>query len=896
MKRLVVVESPTKARTIRRFLPKDYRVEASMGHVRDLPSSASEIPANVKDTPWAKLGVNVDDAFQPLYIVPSDKRKVVQELKSALKDADELYIATDEDREGESIGWHLVQVLNPKVPIRRMVFHEITEEAIHNALQRTRDIDYNLVDAQETRRVLDRLVGYTISPLLWKKIAPKLSAGRVQSVAVRLLVLREKERMAFVPASYWDLKAQLAKSGSTFEATMTHLGGIRLATGRDFDDETGKLKKNLVAGRDVLLLQESEARTLAKRLPGEPWRVANVEEKLQTRSPYPPFITSTLQQEASRKLGFSARQTMQIAQRLYEQGYITYMRTDSTNLSKEAIEASRRSVAERYGKEYLSPQPRQFKSKVANAQEAHEAIRPAGTEMRTRDELGLTGQEGALYDLIWKRTVATQMADARLRFVTATIEAGDPAGQGGNGQAGALSGVATFRATGRMVVFPGFFRAYVEGADDPDAALEDRDQPLPDLAVDDRLNCRRVDPVGHETKPPARYTEASLIKTLESEGIGRPSTYASIIDTIIHRGYVSKHGTQLVPTFTAFATNNLLEEQFEQLVDVGFTADIEQVLDDIAAGQREATPYLKSFYRGKDGLETRVARALDVVDARSVSTITSPKWNDYVVRVGKYGPYVEGTIDGEHVTTSLPEGIAPADLDAEDLERFLREGNAEDHLLGVHPEADQPVFLKKGPYGPYVQLGDDEQGGKPKRMSLPKGMEPGDVDLGVAVDLLSLPRTLGTHPETGLPIKANIGRFGPYVQHGSTFASLTAQDDVLSIDLDRALELLAKKESKNRPLRTLGQHPETGETVEIFEGRYGPYIKHQKTNASLPRDRAPETVTMEEALQLLAEKGNGKAGKSKRSSTAKQATKKKATTTKAASVTTRTAKKGVAKK
>ncbi|HET6567534.1 MAG TPA: type I DNA topoisomerase [Rhodothermales bacterium] len=850
MKRLVVVESPTKARTIRQYLPKEYRVEASMGHVRDLPSSAAEIPAQFKNMPWARLGVKVDDSFEPLYIVPSGKKKVVSELKSALKDADELYIATDEDREGESIGWHLVQVLNPKVPIHRMVFHEITREAILAALNQTRQIDENLVDAQETRRILDRLVGYTISPLLWRKIAPRLSAGRVQSVAVRLLVLREKERMAFVPASYWDLKALLEKEGSRFEATMTHLRGIRLATGRDFDDETGKLKKGLTAGRDVLLLGEEEARGLAERLPAEPWRVSNVEEKIQTRSPYPPFITSTLQQEASRKLSLSARQTMQVAQKLYEQGYITYMRTDSVNLSQEAVEASRRSVVERYGKDYLSPQPRRFKSKVANAQEAHEAIRPAGKEMRTRDELGLDGVEGALYDLIWKRTVATQMADARLRFVTATIDAG--AGQDAS----------TFRASGRTIIFPGFFRAYVEGSDDPEAALEDRDQPLPALAQGDRLGCKEVEPHGHETKPPARYTEATLVKTLESEGIGRPSTYASIIDTIMRRGYVVKHGTQLVPTFTAFATNNLLEQQFEQLVDVGFTAEIEQVLDDIAAGERKSTPYLKSFYNGQNGIENRVEKALDVVDARTVSTVEGPKWNGYVVRVGKYGPYVEGEIDGETKTASLPDGIAPADITEGDLEHFLREGNTEDRLLGVHPDLEQPVFLKKGPYGPYVQLGDDEQGGKPKRMSLPKGMEPQAVNLQTALDLLTLPREVGTHPETGQSIKANIGRFGPYVQHGSTFASLTAQDDVLKVGLNRALELLAKKENKNKPIRSLGQHPETGESVEIFEGRYGPYVKHQKTNASLPKGQEPETVTMEEAVKLLAERGAAK-GKEK---------------------------------
>ncbi|RMH63815.1 MAG: type I DNA topoisomerase [Bacteroidetes bacterium] len=854
-KRLVVVESPTKARTIRNFLPPEYQVEASMGHVRDLPSSASEIPSRLKDEAWARLGVRVDNGFEPLYVIPAGKRKVVNGLKAALKGAEELYIATDEDREGESIGWHLLEVLNPRVPVRRMVFHEITEEAILEALRRTRSINQHLVDAQETRRVLDRLVGYTISPLLWKKIAPRLSAGRVQSVAVRMLVLREKERIAFVPAQYWDLKADLVQDYQPFQAVMTHWRGIRLATGRDFDADTGRLKPGLEAGKDVLLLGEADARDLAERLPEAPWRVARVEERVVTRSPAPPFITSTLQQEASRKLNLSARQTMQVAQRLYENGYITYMRTDSTVLSTEALEAARRAVEQRYGRDYLSPSPRQFAGKVRNAQEAHEAIRPAGKAMRTADDLGLSGVEARLYDLIWKRTVASQMADARLRLVTAHIEAGEG------------DDVATFRASGRSIVFPGFFRAYVEGSDDPEAALEDREQPLPDLREGDTPACRRVEPVGHETKPPARYTEATLVKQLEQEGIGRPSTYATIIDTIMQRGYVRKQGNQLVPTFTAFATNNLLEKQFEQLVDTGFTAEMEQILDDIAEGKREATPYLRAFYKGEDGLERRVEQALDQVDAREVSTLSFPKWGPYVVRVGKYGPYVEGELDGERVTASLPEDLAPGDLTAEQLEELLKAGNAEDRVLGIHPETDMPILLRKGPYGPYVQLGDDEQEGKPKRMSLPKGVEPGEVTRQMAIDLLSLPRTLGKHPETGQDVRVNIGRYGPYAQHGSTFASLKKDDDIFSIDLDRALELIAEKEAKNKPLRVLGTHPESGEVVEVWNGRYGPYVKHKRTNATIPKDRDPEGITMEEALELLREReaSRGKRGGRRRS-------------------------------
>ncbi|MDQ7039500.1 MAG: type I DNA topoisomerase [Rhodothermus sp.] len=843
MKRLVVVESPTKARTIRNFLPKDgFRVEASMGHIRDLPASAAEVPSNLKHEEWARLGVRIDRDFEPLYVIPRDKRKVVKQLKEALKEADALYIATDEDREGESIGWHLVEVLKPKVPVRRMVFHEITREAIEQALRNPRDIDYNLVEAQEARRILDRLVGYLVSPVLWRKIAPRLSAGRVQSAAVRLLVLREKERIAFVPATYWDLKALLEQEGQTFEAVLTHVDGIRVVGGKDFDERTGRLKEGLVAGRDVMLLDEAQAHALAERLRHERWVVAEVEERIVTRTPAPPFITSTLQQEASRKLGLSARQTMQIAQRLYEQGYITYMRTDSTHLSQEAIEASRRTIVERYGPEYLSPQPRQYQRQVRNAQEAHEAIRPAGREMKTAEELGLTGIDAALYDLIWKRTVASQMADARVRLLTVHLEAGD------------RPPIARFRASGRTIEFPGFFRAYVEGSDDPEAALEDRDQPLPPLKQGDQPHCLRLEPQRHETRPPARYTEATLIKTLEQEGIGRPSTYATIIDTILQRGYAVRRGNQLVPTFTAFATNNLLEAYFEKLVDLGFTAQMEEALDEIAAGRQKTVPYLRQFYQGKDGLERMINEALRRVNPREVSTIRFPQWEPYVVRVGKYGPYVEGPLDGQLATASLPPDLPPGDVTRETLEQILREGQIEDRILGIDPKTSLPVLLRRGPYGYYVQLGDDEHAGKPRRMALPPGMEPAAVDLEMARKLLQLPRTLGTHPETGQPVLVGIGRYGPYVQHGQTFASLKEEDDVFSIDLERALELLAEKERRSRPLRTLGTHPETGEPVEIWEGRYGPYVKHGRTNVSLPEGCVPETITLERALQLLQEK------------------------------------------
>lgn len=840
--RLVIVESPTKARTIRRFLPSQgYLVEASLGHVRDLPASAAEIPAPYKGQAWARLGIKLD-TFEPLYVIPSGKKKVVAQLKTALAQADELLIATDEDREGESIGWHLVQVLQPRVPVRRMVFHEITAEAIQAALNDTRDIDQALVDAQETRRILDRLVGYSISPLLWKKIAPKLSAGRVQSVAVRLLVQREKERLTFVPATYWDLKAQLGKGDASFEAVLTHLDGIRLASGRDFDDATGRLKRNLQRGRDVVLLDEAEAEALAARAAAGLWTVVKVEHQRTKRSPAAPFTTSTLQQEANRKLRLSAKETMRIAQSLYEQGYITYMRTDSTHLSQEAITACRRVIRERYGAEYLSPAPRRYTTKARNAQEAHEAIRPAGREMKTKDEHGLRGLEAALYDLIWKRTIASQMADAEVLLVAAQIEV--DAGQ-----------VATFRASGRSTLFPGFFRAYVEGSDDPEAALDDREQPLPELKQGDRVSCRRVLAEGHQTRPPARYTEASLVKLLEQEGIGRPSTYASIIDTVIQRGYVRKVGEQLVPTFTAFAATHLLEKQFTSLVDIGFTADMEQVLDDIAAGTAEPLPYLRRFYFGPQGIAARVEEGLEQLDGREVSTLRFAKWGEFLVRVGRYGPYVEGTLDGERRTAALPDTLAPADVTEDTLRELLSQGKRGKTALGNHPEGGQPIYLRVGPYGPYVQLGEDDLKDKPRRVSLPPGLTPDQVDLDTAVKLLALPRPIGTHPESGEPVEAGIGRYGPYVKHGATFASLKAGDDVLTVTLERALELLAEKGAKRGRvrLRVLGNHPQSGNPVELWTGPYGPYVKHGSVNASLG-DKDPEALTLDAAIALLAKR------------------------------------------
>ncbi len=868
-RRLVVVESPTKAKTIRGFLPDGYHVTASMGHVRDLPDSASDIPPNLKGEEWSRLGVNVAADFAPLYIVPGSKKKIVSELRSLLKDADELVVATDEDREGESIGWHLVQVLNPKVPISRIVFHEITPEAIREALRSPRDIDENLVRAQETRRILDRLVGYTLSPLLWKKIASGLSAGRVQSVAVRLLVQRERERRAFRSGSYWDLKAQLARQGVAFEALLYTLGGKRLATGKDFDEATGRI----LEGRDVVLLREAEARELRERLLATAWKVTDTEEKPSVRRPAPPFTTSTLQQDANRKLRLSARDTMRIAQRLYEEGLITYMRTDSVHLSQQAIDASRMRIEKRYGKEYLSPGPRQFTTKAKGAQEAHEAIRPAGTEMRTAEELRLSGREAALYDLIWKRTVASQMADARLTQLVAMIEAGD----------------AVFRASGTRIDFPGFFRAYVEGSDDPEAALEDRESLLPPLRMGETVELRELEAVGHETQPPARYTEATLVKMLESEGIGRPSTYASIISTITDRGYAERAGNQLVPTFTAFAVTGLLETYFPSLVDTRFTAKMEDELDEIAEGDAAWLPYLQDFFLGEQGLDALVREGEQTIDPRQASTVQLPDLPARV-RIGRFGPFVEIDEGDETVTASIPEGIAPADLSEETVGTLVREKIEGPTSLGKDPATGQPIFLLNGRFGPYVQLGEaTDELPKPKRASLPKGLESDAVTLDMAAKLLSLPRTLGAHPESGKEVQAGIGRYGPYVVHDGDFRSLPKGADVLEVGLGEALELLAQPKrgrAAAEPLRVVGPHPANGEPINVYEGRYGPYVKHGSVNASLPKGMAPDEVSVEQAVELLdarAASGGGKARGGRKAGAAKKPTAKKAGAKKPAS-------------
>lgn len=867
----MIVESPTKAKKIAGFLGNDYIVRASMGHVRDLPAKATDVPTNLKKEAWAKLGVNVENDFDPLYVVPGDKKKVIAELKDCLKQVDELVLATDEDREGESIGWHLAQILKPSVPISRMTFSEITKPAILDAIRNTRPIDENLVQAQETRRVVDRLYGYTLSPLLWKKIKPKLSAGRVQSVAVRLLVEREVERMKFRSGSFWDLKALLANvQGATFEAVLQSVDGRRVASGRDFDEHTGRLKE----GADVILLGEEQAKDLQKRLQSDQWTVSKIEQKSQIRKPYAPFTTSTLQQEANRKLGLTARQTMTLAQRLYEDGHITYMRTDSVSLSGEAIEAARGRVKELYGKDYLCPEVRQFATKTKGAQEAHEAIRPAGTEMRTAEELNLSGQEFRLYQMIWKRTMATQMAEAQLRFDTVTITAGNT----------------EFRATGRTVEFAGFFRAYVEGSDDPEAAIEDQDSTLPPLRESESLKCNSLDSVSHETKPPARYTEATLVRVLESEGIGRPSTYASIIGTIQDRGYVRKVGNQLIPTFTAMAVTKLLESYFPNLVDLGFTAGMEQSLDDIAAGKADRLPYLREFYSGQNGLDEQVRLRDSDIDPRSACTLEIDGLAA-AVRVGKFGPYFEKT-DGEAtVTASIPETIAPADITPAVAERLIEDKQRGPQALGIHPEENQPIYLLNGPYGPYLQLGEvTDETPKPKRCSIPGCFSPLEMDLQTAVELLALPRRIGKHPLTDKVVNAGIGRFGPYVTHDKVFASFDRKTheyefngesfNVLNIPLEAAVEMLrnTKKRAAPTALRELGPHPEDEQPVSIFEGRYGPYVKHGQVNATIPKETDINSVTLEQAIDWLsarAAKGGGKKGATKKAA-AKKTTRKKA--------------------
>jgi DNA topoisomerase-1 len=903
-KPLVIVESKAKADTIAGFLGRDrFTVKPSVGHVRDLPSGAKQAPKGITNPQVRRLGIDVNDHFRPIYIVPDNKKHVVAELKAALKDASELYLATDEDREGEAISWHLLEVLKPKVPVKRMVFHEITREAIDDAIDNWRDLDMKLVEAQEGRRILDRLVGYEVSNVAFRRIGRGTSVGRVQSVATRLVVDRERARMAFRAGSYWDLEGTFhpqgdaaGEGGQDFPATLVELDGRRLALGRDFDADTGALKASgSKEGAQVALLDEEAARALAARLADAPFAVASVDTKQFMERPKAPFITSTLQQEAGRKLGFSAGRTMSIAQGLYERGLITYMRTDSTSLSEQAVRAARAQITKLYGDAYLPQQPREYRSKVKNAQEAHEAIRPAGDRMRTTEDVGnelRSTDERRLYDLIWKRTVASQMADARIQRVTLKLAATSSAGE-----------AVTFQASGRTIEFPGYLRAYVEGADDPDAELEDRETLLPPLAERESVACRELRAAGHTTQPPARFTEASLVKELEERGIGRPSTYVSVIETILARDYVFKKGTALVPTWKAFAKVQLLERYFAHLIDYDFTATMEEALDAVARGEGEAEKWLDSFYFGNGtvGLRELVSderlAQIDMAEVNSVHIGADTQGNELIVRVWPNGARIER---GEE-KAPIPVDLAPDELTAERAEELLAKGGGGPRELGADPETDLTVLVLTGRFGPFVQLGEQAEGSKvkPKRASLFKSMDVETVTLADALGLLSLPRVVGVGAD-GEEVTAQNGRYGPYIKKGTDSRSLGAEDELFTVTLEQAEAIFAQpKQRRGRvakpPLADLGLHPESGVPVRVLDGRYGPYITDGTTNATVPRGMQPEAVTLDDAVELLRERAaRGPAKKT----TAKKTVAKKTAAKKTAKKTAakKTAKKTAAKK
>ncbi|KUI35311.1 DNA topoisomerase I [Mycobacterium sp. IS-1496] len=926
VRRLVIVESPTKARKIAGYLGSNYIVESSRGHIRDLPRAAADVPAKYKSEPWARLGVNVEHDFEPLYIISPDKKSTVAELKDILKGVDELYLATDGDREGEAIAWHLLETLKPRIPVKRMVFHEITESAIRAAAEDPRDLDNDLVDAQETRRILDRLYGYEVSPVLWKKVAPKLSAGRVQSVATRIIVQRERERMAFRTAGYWDVSAELDASVSdaqatppTFTAKLNSVDGRRVASGRDFDS-LGQVRKP----DEVLVLDEAAAGALAAGLQGAQLSVASVEQKPYTRRPYAPFMTSTLQQEAGRKLRFSSERTMSIAQRLYENGYITYMRTDSTTLSQSAIDAARNQARQLYGEEYVHPTPRQYTRKVKNAQEAHEAIRPAGDVFQTPGQLHaqLDTDEFRLYELIWQRTVASQMADARGTTLSLRI-----AGDSRDGQS------VVFSASGRTITFAGFLKAYVESIDElAGGESDDAESRLPNLTQGQRVDAKELTPAGHQTSPPARYTEASLIKALEDLGIGRPSTYSSIIKTIQDRGYVHKKGSALVPSWVAFAVIGLLEQHFGRLVDYGFTAAMEDELDEIASGQERRTNWLKNFYFGGEhgvgdsiarsgGLKKLVGVNLEEIDAREVNSIKlfdDAEGRPIYVRVGKNGPYLERMVadeDGEPgdlkpQRANLKDELTPDELTLELAEKLFSTPQ-EGRSLGVDPETGHEIVAKDGRYGPYVtevlpappdepedgapaKKGKKPTGPKPRTGSLLRTMDLETVTLDDALKLLSLPRVVGVDPGTGEEITAQNGRYGPYLKRGNDSRSLATEEQMFTITLDEALKIYSEPKRRGRqgaatpPLRELGADPVSGKPMVIKDGRFGPYVTDGETNASLRKGDDVMSITDERASELLADRRAR--GPVKKKAAAKKAPAKKTAAKKTA------AKKAAAKK
>ncbi len=910
---LVIVESPTKASKIAAYLGAGYVVEASVGHIRDLPRNAADVPAEHKGASWARLGVNVDNAFEPLYVVSPDRKQQVSRLKQLVKNASEVYLATDEDREGEAIAWHLVDTLKPKVPVHRMVFHEITPEAIARAVANPRELDTALVDAQETRRILDRLYGYEVSPVLWKKVLPKLSAGRVQSVATRIVVERERERMAFHAADYWSLEGVFAVPGNaagadegepaTVRAKLVSLDDSKVATGRDFDAATGRTTG------EVVHLDEAGARGLAARLEGRQVSVSRVDEKPYRRRPYAPFTTSTLQMEAGRKLGWSSAQTMRVAQRLYENGHITYMRTDSTNLSNEAINAARQQARELYGDAFVPAEARRYAKKSKGAQEAHEAIRPAGDSFRTPGQLAasLARDEFRLYELVWKRTVASQMADAVGQSVSIRL-----AGRSSTDEA------VEFTASGRTITFPGFLKAYVESVDegarknDDDEGSDDTERRLPRLERGQQLDTRELDAKGHTTSPPSRYTEPSLVARLEELGIGRPSTFASIMQTIQDRGYVWKKGNALVPSFVAFAVVNLLEQHFAQLVDYDFTASLEQELDEIAGGTLRRVDWLTEFYFGGDGrhaggiaesggLKAVVGQRLEEIDARGVNSIplraTSVEGESVMARVGRYGPYLQAGEDGARV--SIPEDLAPDELTTEKV-RELLEAPSSDRELGTDPDSSLPVVVKAGRYGPYVTTVIPE-GSKesPRTASLFSSMTPETVTLEEALRLLTLPRTVGATPE-GEEIQALNGRYGPYLKKGTDSRSLEGEEKIFTVTLDEALAIFAQPKQHGRraaaaPLKELGADPVSEGQVTVREGRFGPYVTDGETNASLRKGDDVETVTLERAAELLADR-RARGPVTKKKTTAKKTATKKTATKKTTAKKTATAKTATTKK
>ena len=883
-RRLVIVESPTKARKIAPYLGANYVVESSVGHIRDLPRGAADVPAQYKGEAWARLGVDVDNGFKALYVVTPDKKSKVTELKGLLKDVDELYLATDPDREGEAIAWHLLETLKPKVPVRRMVFHEVTEQAIRAAADSTRELDVDLVDAQETRRILDRLYGYEVSPVLWKKVMPKLSAGRVQSVATRIVVERERERMRFTSASYWDISATMdageEASPRNFPARLVAVDGARLATGRDFGSD-GQLKAS--NNTPVRVLAEAEARALAQALDQRDFKVASVEEKPYTRKPYAPFMTSTLQQEAGRKMRFTSERTMRIAQKLYENGYITYMRTDSTTLSESAISAARSQATQLYGKEYVSPSPRQYTRKVKNAQEAHEAIRPSGEVFRTPGQVAseLDTDEYRLYEMIWQRTIASQMADAKGTTMSVRIVGTATSGE-----------ECTFAASGRTITFAGFLKAYVEAVDtETGGDADDKQSRLPVLTKDQALTASDLSPDGHTTSPPARYSEPSLVSKLEELGIGRPSTYASIIKTIQDRGYVWKKGAALVPSWVAFAVIGLMERHFERLVDYDFTAGMEDELDRIANGDEQRAQWLSKFYFGGDmgvdgsigrlgGLKKLVEGSVEDIDAREINSI--PLFSDadghtVVVRVGRYGPYLEREVDGTSQRANLPEELPPDELTPELAEKLFATPQ-EGRSLGADPVSGHEIVAKEGRFGPYVTevLPEPEplpetataaqkkaakaKQPKPRTGSLFKSMDVETVTLEDALKLLSLPRVVGKDPESGDEITAQNGRYGPYLKKGTDSRSLTTEDQLFSITVEEALKIYAEPKQRGRsatakpPLKELGEDPVSGKPMVVKDGRFGPYVTDGEYNATLRKGDEIEELTTERAAELLAEK------------------------------------------